>query len=336
MKTTDFATYLTEFLKVYLPGRRELSENTIMSYRDTFRFFLIFSEEQLKIPSEKLKIADITEEVIIRFLRWLKTERKNSVSTRKQRLAAIHVFAHFLKTRKPEHLLEYQKILDVRVKGEGQRNIAYLSPEEIKEILDAPDLNDYYGKRDMVMLALLYDSAARVQEICDLTVGSLRLAKPSTVTITGKGKKTRIVPLMPETAEALRRYLIENKLNTPEKREYPLFINHQKGKLSRAGVTYILNKYGDIARKKIPTLPVISPHMLRHSKAMHLLKAGTNLIYIRDFLGHSQIATTEVYAKADSDMKRTAIEQSSPKLTPNLEDWTQDVSLMSMLTDLCR
>jgi site-specific recombinase XerD len=124
----------------------------------------------------------------------------------------------------------------------------------------------------MVMLALMYDSAARVQEICDLTVGSLRLQKPATVTITGKGQKTRIVPLMPETAEAVKQYLSELALNTPEKREYPLFTNHQHTKFTRAGVTYILNKYCNIVRKTTPTLPDVSPHMFRHPYVKQKLK----------------------------------------------------------------
>lgn len=337
MKTTDFAIYLTEFLKMYLPRRRELSENTILSYRDTFRFLLVFAEEQMGIPSEKISLADFTEDFVSNYLDWLGTSRNNGTSTKKQRLAAIHVFVQFLKTRKPENLLEYQKILEIKVKTNPQRNICYLSPEEVKAILAAPKLNDRYGRRDMVLLALLYDSAARVQEICDLQVDGVRLQKPYAVTLTGKGQKTRTIPMMKETAEAIRTYLLENNLTSAEKRSYPLFPNHQKAKLTRAGVTYILAKYCDSVRQQNPALAInVSPHILRHSRAMHMLKSGINLIYIRDFLVHSSIATTEVYAKADSDMKRSAIEQTSLKVTPNLPDWTQDISLMAMLTDLCR
>jgi site-specific recombinase XerD len=336
MKTTDFAVCLTDFLKIYLPGKRELSTNTIMSYRDTFRFWLIFAEEKMNISAEKMTLADFNEDSVLMFLRWLKEERKNCASTRKQRLAAIHVFIDFLKTRKPEYLLEYQKILSLKIKEQGEHNISYLSPETVKEILAAPNLREHYGQRDMVLLALMYDSAARVQEICDLTVGNIRLQKPATVTITGKGQKTRVVPIMSETADAIALYLKANNLNLPEKREYPLFFNHMNTKLTRAGVTYILKKYCDAVRTKIPTLPKISPHMFRHSKAMHMLKAGTNLVYIRDFLGHAGIATTEIYAKADTETKREVIEKLSPKLTSDLTDWREDTSLMSMLSDLCR
>jgi len=337
LKTTDFAACLTEFLKVHLPGRRGLSENTIMSYRDTFRFFLIFAEEQRKIPAENFRLSDFTESFVCDFLRWLETERNNSSSTRKQRLAAIHVFTHFLKTRKPEYLYEYQKILEIKVKGNPEKNIGYFSPEEVEAIVHAPNLSDRYGRRDMVLLALLYDSAARVQEICDLRVKDIRLQKPCTVTITGKGEKTRVVPIMPETAKAIRSYLEENRLTEPSKGDYPLFTNHKHSKLTRAGVTYILKKYSAAARIANPLFPAtVSPHMLRHSKAMHMLKVGVNLVYIRDFLGHAQIVTTEVYAKAEVEMKREAIEKASPKITPYLPDWTEDASLMAMLVGLSR
>lgn len=337
MRTTDFARLLTEFLKTYLPGKRGLSENTIMSYRDTFRSMLRFAEEDYAVSPERLTINDITEEFIYHFMKWLSEKRGNSPSTKRQRLAAVHVFVNFLKTRQPENLLEYQKILDIRIRERNQQNIGYLTSDEMVAVLAAPDLSDRFGRRDMALLALMYDSAARVQEICDLTVGSLRLQKPPTVTITkGKGQKTRIVPLMPETARILEQYINENELNIPAAYSRPLFCNHRRGNLSRAGVTYILKKYCDMVRRTNPTLPDVSPHIFRHSKAMHMLKAGLDLIYIRDFLGHSQLATTEVYAKADSDMKRKAIESVSLNLAPDLPDWTDDMSLMQMLTEVCR
>lgn len=337
MKATDFATYLTEFLRIYLPGHRGLSENTILSYRDTFRFMLEFADKECGIPAEVMTLADMTAEFIMEYLNWLKNERDNRVATKKQRLAAIHVFVHFLKNRKPEYLLEFQKILDIKIKKKAQNRIEYLSPEEVKALLNAPDLTDRFGRRDLVLLSLLYDSGARVQEICDLKISDVKLTKPSTVALTGKGKKTRIVPIMRETAAVVHKYIVENRLYSPEKQSYPLFFNHQNTKLTRAGVAYILKKYCDIVYAGDPAFPkTISPHQLRHSKAMHLLKAGTNLIYIRDFLGHSQIATTEIYAKADTQMKREAIENASLHLSPDLPDWTKDGTLMSMLMDLCR
>lgn len=336
MKRTDFAGYLTEFFTVYLPGCRGLSENTIISYRDTFRFVLIFSEDVRRLPAEKLSLSHFTAEFVEQFLAWLENERHNSISTRNQRLAAIHVFVRFVKLKKPEYLLESQKILAISSKKASKPCIEYLRPEAVKAILSAPDTSDKFGRRDLALLVMLYDCAARVQEICNLQAGDVRLQKPYTVTLTGKGKKTRAVPIMKETAAILRSYLSVNRLDTPEKQEYPLFCNHQRQKLTRAGVTYILKKHCVTASEKTACIPdTVSPHMLRHSKAMHMLQAGVNLIYIRDFLGHSHVDTTEIYAKADTEMKRAAIEKVSLRIDEDLPDWTDDKPLMAMLMDLC-
>lgn len=336
MRQTDFAVQLTEFLKIYLPARRDLSENTIASYRDAFRFLLVFAEEEKGIPADKITLKDFTEPFVSSYINWLASGRRNSPATQKQRLAAMHVFVHFLKTRVPDYLLEYQKILDIKVSVNRQTSVGHLTPNEIKAVLAAPDAATPYGRRDMVLLSLMYDSAARVQEICDLRVKDLRLKKPYTVTITGKGNKTSPVPLMMETAEVLGSYLASCGLDQPGKSDYPLFSNHQGQKLTRAGVTYILKKHCDAVREKDSSFPQkVSPHMFRHSKAMHMLQSGIDLIYIRDFLRHAQIATTEIYAKADSEMKRAIIEKASPKLVSDLPDWREDESLMSMLKNLC-
>ena len=242
---------------------------------------------------------------------------------------------NYLKTRVPDHLLEYQRILDIRIMLKRQPDVGHFSVLQIKNILSTPNGSDLYGRRDIVLLSLMYDSAARVQEICDLTVKDLRLHKPYAVTITGKGNKTAMVPLMRETAELLKKYLSENRLDLPEKSNYPVFSNHSGQKLTRAGVTYILKKYCDILRATDPSFPVkVSPHMLRHSKAMHMLQSGIALIYIRDFLRHSKIDTTEIYAKADVEMRRKIIEEASPKLTPGMPDWRTDASLMAMLNNI--
>lgn len=214
--------------------------------------------------------------------------------------------------------------------------MSHLTPDMVRDILAQVDTTDHFGRRDMVLLSLMYDSGARVQEICDLRVRDIRLKKPYTVMLTGKGSKTRAVPIMAGTADALMNYLSENRLNVLEKSDCTLFCNHQRGKLTRAGITYILKKYFDAARQANPNLPQnISPHIFRHSKAMHMLQAGINLIYIRDFLGHAHVETTEVYAKADTEMRRKEIESAQVIIDPNLPDWTNDSDLMSMLVNLC-
>jgi site-specific recombinase XerD len=336
MKTTDFAEYLSSYLTMYLPGQVGLSENTVMAYRDTFKLVLLFAEEKRNLKAEKLTFKDFNADFVVDFLSWLEQERGCSISTRNQRLAALRAFAKYVRNRKPEYLAESQKIADLKTKKKSNPPLPHLSSDHVKEIIAQTNTPDKYGRRDMVLLSLMYDSGARVQEVCDLCVRDVRVVKPYTVRLTGKGCKTRAVPIMESTAQILVKYLDENRLDTLDKADFPLFSNHQRGALTRAGVAYILKKYCIAARKINPLVPLkISPHIFRHSKAMHMLQAGVNLVYIRDFLGHVHVETTEIYAKADTEMKRKAIESAQIRIDPDLPNWTDDRSLMAMLTNLC-
>lgn len=336
MKTTDFAQCLASYLTMYLPGQLGLSENTIMSYRDTFKMVLLFAETEYRLRPEKITLNDFNVDFILAFLRWLEEVRRCGVATRNQRLAALRAFAQYARTQYPAYLFESQKIMDLRAKKAPAPAVSYLSPDSVQSIFNQTDTSTRYGRRDMLLLALMYDSGARVQEICNLRVRDVRLQKPPTVTLTGKGGKTRYVPIMTSTADTLAIYFSDNGLSCPEKADQPLFTNHQREKLTRAGITYILKKYFEAARQENPNLPdKISPHILRHSKAMHMLQAGINLIYIRDFLGHVHVETTEIYAKADTEMKRRAVESARISLDSGLPAWTDDKSLMSLLTNLC-
>jgi len=336
MKTTDFAEHLATFLTMYLPGQRGLSTNTIMSYRDTFKQVLQYAKTR-GIRPEKLNLTQFNADFVESFLTWLEKDRGCSRSTRNQRLAAIHAFSRYVHSKRPEYLFESQKIMGIRSKKQPEPQLPFLTPVSIQAILSQPDMSTTYGRRDAVLLSLLYDSAARVQELCDLRVRDVRLDAPYTVTMTGKGGKTRSVPIMDNTAVLLKKYVVENRMITTDKYDYPLFHNHQYGKLTRAGVTYILKKHCDSAREQFPQVPVkVSPHTFgRHSKAMHMLQAGVNLVYIRDFLGHVNLSTTEIYLRSDVESKRAAIEKAAIKVSPDLPDWAQDKSLMALLTTLC-
>jgi site-specific recombinase XerD len=311
MKPTDFSRNLTNFLSKYLPGERGMSANTIYSYKFTFILFISFIEQQKKINVSKLELKDITKGCVVEFLDWLQSERKCSDATRNVRLGAIHSFFHFLQYQHPENLIEWQRILSIKVKKSKKEAINYLSIDGIKLLLEQPITSTLKGRRDLAMLALMYDCAARVQEISDLKPSSIRLNKPFTIKIIGKGNKARIVPLMEEEIVHIRRYMTENNLLEVHSGMNPLFCNSRKEKLTRAGINCILKKYVTAARKKNPCLipERISCHSLRHSKAMHLLQAGVNLVYIRDFLGHESVQTTEIYARADSKQKQEAIEK---------------------------
>ena len=334
MKPTDFSKSLTDFLSKYLPGERGVSANTINSYKITFILFIGFVESQKKISVNKLSLKDITKECIVEFLEWLQRERKCSDSTRNVRLAAIHSFFNFLQYDAPENINEWQQILSIKVKKAKKRTMNYLTIEGIKLLFAQPDLSTKKGMRDLTMLALMYDSAARVQEVIDLTASSVRLTKPYTIRLVGKGNKARIVPLMDQQVVHLKNYMEKNNLLEPHVNMHPLFYNSRREKLTRAGVHYILQDYASTARMKDQKLvpEKISPHSIRHSKAMHLLQAGVNLVYIRDILGHESVQTTEVYARVDSKQKREAIEKAYADVIKKEEPlWTNNDNLLEWL-----
>ena len=274
--------------------------------------------------------------MITDFLEWLETDRKCSISTRNQRLAAIHSFFRYLQAEEPAGLFHFQKVAAIPIKKAKKTVVEYLTPEAIKLLLEQPDKHTSKGRRDLTLISVLYDSGARVQEVCDIKVGDVTLQAPAVITLTGKGNKTRRVPLMKNTVALLQNYLLENKLDKPWQNETPLFTNNQHHKLTKEGVAYIIAKYVVSARETSTLIPSkVKVHMLRHSKAMHLLQAGVNLIYIRDFLGHVDLKTTEIYARADTEMKRKAIEKVYPDLIDsNLPDWSKDQALLSWLSEL--
>lgn len=336
MKPTDFAKYLTDFLAVYLPAQKNASKNTIHSYRDTFKLLLHYCQDIKGIPAERLKLNVLSSGWITEFLAWLEADRKCSISTRNQRLAALHSFFRYVQAEEPASLFYFQKIMAIPIKKAKQTVVDYLTPEAIKLLLEQPDKHTAKGRRDLTLMSALYDTGARVQELIDLKVCDVTLQTPAIITLTGKGNKTRRVPIMKTTASLLQSYILENKLNEPWKNTYPLFINNQNCKLTKEGVSYIVSKYAASARKISTLVPEkVKNHMLRHSKAMHLLQAGVNLIYIRDFLGHVDLKTTEIYARADTEMKRKAVENVYPDLIDSsLPDWSKDQTLLSWLAEL--
>jgi len=279
-------------------------------------------------------MKSITKASVVEFLDWLQSERKCSDSTRNMRLAALHSFFKYVQYQNPDNLYEYQDIMSIKVKKARKKPLNYLTVEGIKLLLEQPDITTKRGRRDLTLLSLMYDTGARVQEMTDLTPSVIHLDKPNSIQITGKGNKTRIVPLLEEQVKILRNYLTEFDLLKPQTRSYPLFFNSRHEKLTRAGITHILLKYADKARKRTPKLipEKLSCHTLRSSKAMHLLQAGVNLVYIRDILGHASVQTTEIYARADSKLKREAIEKAYVDVAPKEEPfWEYNENLLSWL-----
>jgi len=336
MKPTDFAVSLSDFLTVYLPGQRNVSPNTIKSYRDAFILLLRYCRDVKGMRIEKLCAREIDAPLIADFLDYLEKERCCSIRTRNQRLAAIHAFFRHLQTENPDRIMQCQRILSLPSKRHSIPIMSYLSVEEVKTVLAQPDVRKRDGYRDAVILSLLYDSGARVQEIIDLTAGDVRLDVPMQIRLTGKGRKSRIVPLMSDTTEILKNYMRSRGLLQEEMKDEYLFRNHQGEKLTRSGVRYILSKYVEQSRPLCAGLPErISPHTLRHTKAMHMYDSDVSLPYIRDFLGHSHVKTCEFYAKADLKMKRQALQKSSKEVFPSMPfTWQQDHGLMDWLKSL--
>lgn len=325
---TDLSRYVSSLFTDYLSGIRNLNPNTISSYRDAFVHLLNYLQEEEKIPIRRLKIADIQREQVENFLLWLETNKENGISTRNQRLAAIHTFFRYLQSQEPKYMFQCQTVLAIPRKKVPQPIVSYLSQEQVQRLLLLPDTHTPSGLRGCALLTLLYNSGARVQELVDLAVRDVRIDVPAVVRLTGKGRKTRIVPLMNQTTKLLKEYMYRYELT--ERWDGPYFCNRQGVKPTRQDIAYILRKYAQKAG-----IPSISPHVLRHTKAMHMVEAGINPIYIRDVLVHADLKTTDIYAKTNTELKRAALSKLDSGILPaSSATWNEDRSLMAWLTSL--
>ena len=322
-----FADMLAQFLIVYLPVTRACSRNTICAYRDAFTLFLRFMNQQRATPPDKVTFADFTAPNMEAFLGWIRADRHCATATANQRLAALKSFFRYVQAQAPEQIAQARQVLGVKAAHAPQPAVGYLSVEAVGLLLEYATRR---GLRDLALLTTLYDAGARVQEACDLSLGDLHLDKPASVTLTGKGRKTRIVPLTPQAAAVLAHHV---RMLPPDSAG-AVFANRAGERLGRAGAAYILATCAHAAHAQSPELvqEKVSPHMLRHSKAMHLLENGVNLIYIRDILGHASVITTEIYAKANPEMKRQAIETAAAQiLGPSRYDEATRLDLLAWL-----
>ncbi len=310
MKNPSLFKLVTSFFLVHLAGEVNVSENTTKAYRDALKLFLKFVSQTGKCPVKNLEISHLTPELILKFLDHLENNRGNSARTRNARLATIHSFFQYVILEDPLSADLCQRVLRIPSKKESHPALNYLSGEETKQILGSIDRSTPLGRRNYFLLALLYDTGARVQEVLDLSPCDFRLASPAHVKLKGKGRKERLCPLLPQTVHLLENFLKEcDRLSTET---HPLFQNPYGRKFSRHGVRYILKKYVQAAGKQMPCLlgKTISPHTLRHSKAVHLLQSGVPLVTIKDLLGHTDVRTTQIYAETDLNAKREALQKS--------------------------
>lgn len=338
MKThSDFlGMAIKSYLLDYLPEQRGMSRNTITSYRESIRMLLSFTSEKKGIDACDLVIEDIGVKLILAFLAYLEEERGNGARTRNVRLSAVHSFFRYLACISPEHLEQSQRVLSIPFKRETSLEVEYLEFNEIMALLKAVDRGGVDGKRDYALLALMFNTGARVSELVDMKVGDLHLDKPSGVRIMGKGRKERVCPIWTETSRVLRDYLgcRDGTLNGDQ----AVFVNHAGAPITRFGIGYILKKYLKIASESCPSIAQknLHPHSMRHSTAIHLLKSGVDLISIANWLGHSSVNTTNKYAVMDLEMKREALARVKPfnEEVADISSWRRDPSILEWLNSL--
>ena len=323
MNKPDFADYVHTFFLKYLPLQRGLSKNTISSYSYAVMLFYDYCATVKCIRQDKLVFAKINKALVEDFCIWLETEKHNSASTRNQRLAAIHALFLYIQTEAIEQTALCRDILEIPTKKTVTMPPTYLTVEETTLLFAMPDTHCKQGRRDLALLLLLYDSGARAQELIDLCAGDITFSKETTVKLFGKGGKTRIVPIMPETSKILQGYMKEYKI---EQFNQPLFVNRSNAKLTDMGITYILKKYIALAKEANPQMfkDRASPHMMRRTKGSHLIQGGVNIYYVRDFLGHASVVTTERYAKNNPEVIRKAIEKASECVSPDHDYYDED------------
>lgn len=338
VKDAQFYAVVGAFLDVYLVKNRSCSPNTVKSYEAALNLYFVFLETVKSIPRQRVSWNCFTRENIQEFMDWLEEVRNCGRQTQLQRLAALRSFVRYggiVDLRVVSIQADVEKI---RYRKPAPVLVAYLTKEELSIFLSQPNCKKDTGFRDMVFLILMYDTAARCQEMLDLRIHDLVLSRTSPcIYLTGKGNKTRVVPILPKTAEHLRSYL--KKFHPAETRKQNDYVFYAYGgpqrPMSPDTVAAFVKKYGESARQSCSSIPKrVHPHMLRHTRAMHLYQDGVPLAMISEFLGHAQIETTRIYAYADTEMKRKAIQQATNNSNNTIPDAIWDTDDEEMMLKL--
>jgi site-specific recombinase XerD len=317
----------------WLAHQRNASHRTVLAYRDAWRLFLRFVSTRQKKKVAALGLENLTAAEVIAFLQHVEQERKATVRTRNCRLAAIRSFFSFVADHEPLATQHCAEVLRVPFKKSPQRAICYLESTEVSALLSQPDRSKAEGQRDHALLSFLYNTGARIQEALNVRPQDLHLKSPSHVTLMGKGRKERISPIWPETAKLLEALLCRR----PRRPDEPLFVNRYGAPLTASGFRFRLRQYVKTATRQTPTLARkrITPHVFRHSTAVHLISAGVDVTVIRSWLGHAHLDTTNHYAQASLETKRKALEQVDSKLRPSKPPrWKRDADLLAWLDSL--
>lgn len=343
-KVIFFYRMIRDFVSVYLPDQRGASINTIRSYKESLNLLIDFIGDSKRIPLSEIDFDCFTRELIEEFLLWLETNRKCTVSTRNQRLSALKSFLRYAAGKEKSLMALYMDVEAIpKKKSTKVHEIEFFSEAALEAILSQPDKNKKNGKRDLFFLILMYDTGARAQELLDLKLSDIRIDTSSPyVVITGKGSKTRLVPIMEKTCQHFNSYV--KTFHKARNSEDFLFYVDRRGlrtQMSIDNVEKFVARYGEMAREICGEVPKhLYPHMWRHSRAMHLYRNGMPLPLISEWLGHSRIDTTQkFYANADTAMKQEAIEKATSAINPlNSESfsigWEDDEELLKRLYGL--
>lgn len=309
----SFSFHVQRYFVSYLMKQHNYGPNTIGSYRDTFRLLLEWLSAKGHKP-EAIKVADVGSGQVVDFLSWLETQRHNAASTRNVRLAHIKSFFHYLLLNEPGFADHSSKVIAIPFAKVAKKPPECLSVAAVGALLHSVDASTPQGLRHLALLALLYDSGCRVQELIDLNVSDFQNGTCCRIYVHGKGDKYRFIPLLKETGKVIGRYIDRYRLSG----DMPMFANTNGKRMTRQGVGYIIKKYAGVAEKSMPGIIDANPHphILRHSKASHLVDNGVNIYNVRDFLGHESVATTQIYITSNPEVTRKAIEAAAEKTVP--------------------
>lgn len=326
-----FSKLVQSFLTSYIFGECNYSINTKSSYSATFHLLLEFMDKEKNIKPNKIEIEIITKEVIIQFLDWLETNRNVSIQTRNQRLACIKSFYKYVQTNEPDLFESCSQILSIKNKKVPNKMISYFTEDEIKIMINY--LNSTKDLKKLTMICVLYETGARVSEFINIKLDDLNLSENASITLYGKGNKTRIVPISNELVKLINKYLKEIYITYGD--DY-LFYSNYKKKYNRKSINYLIYNITKKLNDKYPEYfkSKYHPHSFRHTKATHLYNNGTPLLYIKDFLGHSTITSTEIYATPDSKKQREELLKNSESINTknkysdikkdNLDNWLKN------------
>lgn len=325
-KQSDFLKFMEYFVNDYMPVIAGFSKNTIKSYKDTFKLFFKYMQSENQLSPDQITFQKITPQIMLGFMKWLKTVRKCCSSTLQQRLAAFLTFSEYAQNRNFDAACSFRNsVLSVPRRNCSQNHKSFFTVQEIEVLLKTPDDSTNLGYRDFMILSFMYASGTRAQEVCDLKVESVLFGRESTVVVVhGKGNKTRRILISSTCSMQLQKYLKSKKLiNRPDSF---LFTDRKGGQLTINCLEKLYKKYVLKAKLSYPTMfneDSYSPHSMRHSTASHMLDAGVPLTVIKNFLGHSSLQTTQIYAEMSANKANKFLLEWNEKWFPKLPDQNQ-------------